>query len=348
VRKCPHCGNDIMPSVVKCVYCGRSVKDAPQGPPPGPEGLADALAQPGPSSDPSPGEGRGESSSQPSAPAAEPPTQAPAAGRPATQSPPASVEFKLPTLSPAQPRASQTAEGASAAGAADRQVQTWGTPFGGTADAYWHVKSAPPVPSAVPTAPPVGAPAPTGRGSSLAVVGAVVLALAGIAALAGSLQPWVSVSAAGVSRPLDPEAVEKVLGTGIERWDGRCAATLGAACLVLALAWALGGRKAMWVKAGIPCGIVTSAIAAYAVLTATSTVVNGFAQQETVVGMTEQAAIGKVTGLVDSGAITVAVQMWLYVVMGAGAAAAIAGLLALFGKSPAAASGPRALPGEQR
>ena len=347
MRKCPHCGNDIMPSVVKCVYCGRSVKDAPQGPPPGPDGPADASAQSG-LSDPSAGGGQGEPSSQPPAPVAGPPTQPPAAGRPTTPSPPPSVEFKLPTLSPAQPRAAQTAEGVTAAGAADRQVQTWGTPSGGTADAYWHVKSAPPEPSAVSAPPLVGAPAPAGRGSPLAVVGAVVLALAGIAALAASLQPWVSVSAAGVSRPLDPEAVEKTLGTGIERWDGRCVAALGAACLVLALVWALGGRKAVWIRAGIPCGIVIAAVAVYAVLTATSTVVNAFAQQETVVGMTEQAALGKVTGLVDSGVINVAVQMWLYVVVGAGAAAVIAGLLAFFGKSPAAASGPRVFPGEQR
>ena len=307
-KRCPHCDGEIRPSVVKCRHCGRNVSDPP-------EARTAAGSPPESSVPPSVGGGQGESAVSPIAAAVE------ATLDPAP--PPAGIAFKPPVaVVPIQamtpdPTAAPATSSVAMAPASD--VQDWGTPEGKTpADPYWQVKAASPAQVAA-----GGEQVEVAQKTDpKATVSAVLLLTAGVIGIVASLQPWVSTSASGL------RGVEDEVRRGFSGWEGKVTVALGVACLILALV-SFVRKDAGSLKIGLAAGLGIVGVGVYTLLTATSQFVATLVSAREVEGMREDAARGLVTGWRDSGVLKVSPQTGLYLVIGAGVVACIAGLLAL-------------------
>lgn len=314
-----------MPSVVKCRHCGKNVNDPvesrPEAPPPAGVGGVRTTDGDAKESGASPVSAAVEAALDPAAPpagiafrpsVAVTPIQAATSAQPTTPTPPAT----------ARPPA------ASALG-----VQDWGSPVEGKtgADPYWQVKTvAPTAAPRVPVRPKIDPKAATS---------AVLLLAAGAVAVFASLQPWIDASSNGLKEVADDltEVADEV-SRGFSGWAGKVTVALGVACIILAL-MSFVRRSAGPVKVGLVAGLGIVAVGTYTLLTAASQIQATLVAAREIEGTREDAARGLVAGWLDSGALKVTPQTWLYVVVGAGVVAIIGGLVAM---SVKAAPAPRA------
>lgn len=163
---------------------------------------------------------------------------------------------------------------------------------------------------------------------------AAVLVLAGgLVGVLASLQPWVIVKTHGIKGVEDLSQSFK----GTSGWEGKLGVVLGVVCLIFAFLW-FSKKEAGPLKGAIASGVTMVAVAAYTIATLTTQFTSGFVQEATVRGMSEEAARGLITGWIDSGQLSVAAEIWMYVLIGAGVAAVLGGVLALMVK-PSAPSG---------
>lgn len=309
-KRCPHCDGEIRPSVVKCRHCGKSVNDPPEAPPAG-----------------------AEAGEQVSAGVSPPAAAVEAALDPVA--PPVGVAFTppvavLPTQPPPGPPAAAVPSVAVTAPAS--AVQDWGSPDVGkvVADPYWQVKRT--IPAAAPN---VGAQAEAERKKTdpKIVVSAILLLCAGVAAIAASLQPWITLSANGLKEVADQSR------RGFAGWEGKATVILGVVCIAVSL-MSLVRKDAGPLKVGVVAGLGIAAVGLYTVLTATSQFSSTLVAAREVAGMREEAARGLVTGWFESGALKVSSETGLYAAIAVGVIALLGGLLA-FSVRPAAAPDPR-------
>lgn len=318
-----------MPSVVKCRHCGKNINDpveprpeAPQPEAPQPSGVRTTD-----------GDSR-ESGTSPVPSALETaldPTAPPAgiAFRPSVAVTPVQAAAPAPPPPAATPAASSSAPSASASASG---FQDWGSPVEGKTgtDPYWQVKTiAPTAAPRVPVRPKIDPKAATS---------AVLLLAAGAVAVFASLQPWIDSSSNGLKE------VEDELIRGSSGWAGKSTAALGLACIILALMSFVRGNAAS-LKVGLVAGLGIVAAGTYTLLTAASQIQATLVADREIEGMREDAARGLVAGWLDSGALKVTPQTWLYVAIGAGVVAIIGGLVAMSVKAaPAPRSGKSQLP----
>jgi len=245
-----------------------------------------------------------------------------------TLNPPVSIAFTPPGgATPMQPQSVLPAAVPPAAAPRVAPVapasggQDWGSaaPASTGADPYWQVKRATPASAS-------GSASPETAGGKKAdpktIVSAILLLLGGVAAVAASLQPWITSSGNCLKEVVNESR------RGFAGWEGKATAVLGAVCVILALV-SFVRKDAGSVKAGLAAGIGIVAVGVYTSLTATSQVLSSQVSAREVVGMREDAARGLVTGCLDSGSLKALPEMWVYAVIAAGAVVVVGGLLAL-------------------
>ncbi len=322
-KRCPHCDGEIMPSVVKCRHCGKNVNDPVESRPDAsqPAGVGGVRTADGDAKE------SGASPVSPAIEAALDPAAPPAgiAFRPSVAVTPIQAASSAPPTPPTPPAAARP-PAASAPAASGTGSQDWGSPVEGKtgADPYWQVKTiAPTAALGVPARPKIDPKAATS---------AVVLLAAGAVAVFASLQPWIDASSNGLKEVADE------VTRGFSGWAGKVTVAFGVACVILAL-MSFVRRSAGPVKVGLVAGLGIVAVGAYTVLTAASQIQATLVAGREVEGMREDAARGLVAGWLDSGALKVTPQTWLYVAIGTGVIATIGGLVAMSVKTP---STPRA------
>ena len=161
----------------------------------------------------------------------------------------------------------------------------------------------------------------TTAAASVAVVG-------GLLAVIGSFLSWASASAGQFA----------VSAKGIDGWEGKATIFGGILLLIGGIAALRKGSADPLKRPGLLGGIVATGVGTYTAVTAKDQVIEGAASEiAKTVGIALEQARAAVNTAVDTGALKIALDIGLFLVIGGGVIGIVAGLLAVFTKTPAPA-----------